>query len=106
MSSIQFSTKQAVIIFKQAEKNGYEPAWGHINAILKKDDIYTNFHLNVELQYWGFELIGVKGCFSYDDIDTLNEMYNKWLDEYQEDDEISKFNKEGNILDMYEKYRF
>jgi len=104
MSSIQFSTKQAVIIFKQAEKNGYEPAWKHINSILKKDDIYTNFHLNVELQYWGFELIGVKGCFTYDDIDTLNEMYNNWLNEYQPEIETSKYDKVGSILDTYEKY--
>jgi hypothetical protein len=106
MSSIQFSTKQAIVIFKQAEKQGYEPAWKHINSILKKDDMYTNFHLNTELMYWGFELIGVKGCFSYADIDILNEMYNNWLEEYEEEIQTSKYDKVGAILDNYDKYNF
>ena len=109
MANLQFSTKQAIIIFEQAEKQGYEPAWRHINSILKDDNIYTNFHLNIELQYWGFELIGVKGCFTNQDIEHLNEMYNNWLIEAENEQDIyalSKYDEQGEILDLYEKYRF
>jgi hypothetical protein len=107
MSHINFSTKQAIIIFEQAEKNGYEPEWKHINYHLKKDDMYTNFHLNVELMYWGFKLIGVEGCFTNQDVEHLNEMYNNWLIEAENEENIyalSKYDEQGAILDTYEKY--
>jgi hypothetical protein len=106
MSHINFSTQNAIIIFEMAEKLGYEPNLVHVNKIIMENNRYTNFHLNVELMYWGFEIIGVKGCFSYSDIDILNEMYNNWIEEYEEEIEISQYDKVGAILDNYDKYNF
>jgi len=84
-SHVNFSTKQIKTIIDHAienklvsEEHGTD-ILERYNGHTRKIDMYTNFHVNTCLMYFGFKVIGVEGCFSHADVKNINEMFNNWL---------------------------
>jgi hypothetical protein len=70
----------------------------------KRMNIYTNEHLNGCLLYFGFKVIGIKGCFTYDDVDHIKAMFNNWLADSEAEAE-DRYNYTEEINQAYYERR-